>query len=109
MPEEIVVSSVLNSLVPISRFNKGEANKIFDEVKQSGFKVVLKNNTPMCVLLKPELYEQMLETIEEYYLLQKAEKRIEKAKPEDFITQEQIFSELGINNTDLETVDVEIE
>ncbi len=25
MPEKITVSSVLNSLVPISRFNKGEA------------------------------------------------------------------------------------
>jgi len=27
------ISSAMNSLVPISRFNKGEANKIFEEVR----------------------------------------------------------------------------
>jgi len=80
MPEKITVSSVLNSLVPISRFNKGEANKIFEEVKETGFKIVLKNNTPACVLLKPEMYEQMLETIEEYRLLLEAERRMENSK-----------------------------
>jgi predicted mannosyl-3-phosphoglycerate phosphatase (HAD superfamily) len=41
------VSGVLNSLVPISRFNKGEANKIFEEVRETGFKIVLKNNSPI--------------------------------------------------------------
>ena len=109
MLEKITVSSVLNSLVPISRFNKGEANKIFEEVKEAGFKIVLKNNTPSCVLLKPEMYEQMLETIEEYRLLLEAERRMENAKPEDFITQEKVLSELGINKADLDSTDVELE
>ena len=109
MPEKITVSSVLNSLVSISRFNKGEANKIFEEVKEAGFKIVLKNNTPVCVLLKPEMYEQMLETIEEYRLLLEAERRMENAKPEDFITQEKVLSELGINKADLDSTDVELE
>ena len=109
MPEKITVSSVLNSLVPISRFNKGEANKIFEEVKEAGFKVVLKNNTPTCVLLKPEMYEQMLETIEEYRLLLEAERRMENAKQEDFIPQEKVLSELGINKAELDNTDVELE
>jgi len=109
MPEKITVSGVLNSLVPISRFNKGEANKIFEEVREAGFKVVLKNNTPACVLLKPELYEQMLETIEEYRLLLEVERRMEKAKQEDFIPQEKVLSELGIHKADLDNTDVEIE
>jgi PHD/YefM family antitoxin component YafN of YafNO toxin-antitoxin module len=109
MPDKITVSSVLNSLVPISRFNKGEANKIFEEVREAGFKVVLKNNTPACVLLKPELYEQMLETIEEYRLLLEAEKRMKNAKQEDFIPQEKVLSEFGINKADLDNTDVEIE
>ncbi|WP_018086862.1 addiction module antitoxin [Desulfurispora thermophila] len=109
MPEKITVSSVLNSLVPISRFNKGEANKIFEEVREAGFKIVLKNNTPACILLKPELYEQMLETIEEYRLLLEAERRMENAKPEDFIPQEKVLSELGINKADLDNTDLEIE
>lgn len=109
MPENTSVRNVMNSLVPISRFNKGEANKIFDEVKESGFKIVLKNNTPTCVLLTPEVYEQMLETIEEYRLLAETEKRMENAKPEDFILQDKVLSELGISKADLDNVEVEIE
>lgn len=109
MLEKITVSSVLNSLVPISRFNRGEASKIFEEVRETGFKIVLKNNTPACVLLKPEVYEQMLEIIEEYRMLLEAERRMENAKPEDFIPQEKVLFELGINKADLESTNVEIE
>ncbi|MCR4431347.1 MAG: type II toxin-antitoxin system Phd/YefM family antitoxin [Tepidanaerobacteraceae bacterium] len=109
MFEKNTVSNVLNSLVPISRFNRGEANKIFEEVKKTGFKVVLKNNKPVCVLLKPDLYEKMIETIEEYRLLLEAERRMEGAKPEDFIPQEKVLLEFGINKADLDEQDVEIE
>lgn len=109
MPENTSVRSVMNSLIPISRFNKGEANKIFDEVKESGFKIVLKNNTPTCVLLTPEVYEQMLETIEEYRLLVEVEKRMENAKSQDSILQDKVLSELGISKVDLDNVEVEIE
>lgn len=109
MFEKITVSDVLNSLVPISRFNKGEANKIFEEVRETGFKVVLKNNTPACILLNPELYERMIETIEEYRLLLEAERRMEDAKTEDFIPQEKVLSELGINKAQLDKTDVELE
>lgn len=109
MQENISISGVMNSLVPISRFNKGEANKIFEEVKETGFKIVLKNNSPACVLLTPEAYEQMLETIEEYRLYLEAEKRMENAKQEDFIPYDRVLEELGINMADLENIDVEIE
>ena len=34
---------MMNSMVPITRFNKGEANRIFDEVESSGMKIVVKN------------------------------------------------------------------
>jgi PHD/YefM family antitoxin component YafN of YafNO toxin-antitoxin module len=103
------VSGVVNSLVPISRFNKGEANKIFEEVRETGFKIVLKNNSPACVLLTPETYEQMLETIENYHLLVEAEKRMKDAKEEDFIPEEKALRELGIDEADLDAVDVELE
>jgi len=109
MLESVSKSGVMNSLVPISRFNKGEANKIFEEVKESGIKIVLKNNSPACVLLTPETYEQMLETIEEYRLYLEAEKRMENAKPEDFISHDKVLDELGINKTDLDNTEVEIE
>lgn len=109
MQENISISGVMNSLVPISRFNKGEANKIFEEVKETGFKIVLKNNSPACVLLTPEAYEQMLETIEEYRLLIEAEKRMENAGAEDYVLHDQVLNELGINKGDIDNVDVEIE
>jgi len=88
MLDNLNFNTILNSLVPISRFNKGEANKIFEEVHETGFKIVLKNNTPACVLISPENYEQMLNIIEDYKLLVEAEKRMANAKDEDFIPVE---------------------
>lgn len=73
-------TNILNTIISISRFNKGEANKIFEEVNATGAKVVLKNNKPACVLISPEEYEQMLETIENYKLLMEIEKRLETSK-----------------------------
>ena len=49
---EMSVMGVMRSIVPITRFNKGEANRIFDEVESSGTKIVMKNNRPACVLLR---------------------------------------------------------
>ena len=94
-------NNIINSLVPISRFNKGEANKIFDEVKKTGFKIVLKNNTPACVLLTLEKYEKMLEIVEDYNLLVEAETRMAKAKPRDFIPMNKVMKELGINKLEI--------
>ncbi|RCX19977.1 antitoxin Phd_YefM of type II toxin-antitoxin system [Anaerobacterium chartisolvens] len=108
MIDNITIGNVVNSLVPISRFNKGEANKIFEEVKETGFKIVLKNNTPACILLTPEVYDELMETVENYRLLVEAEKRIEKAKSEDFVSADEVMNELGIKSADLDNDDVEI-
>ena len=40
------VTSAIRNTVPITLFNRGLAGKIFEEVKQQGSKVVMKNNTP---------------------------------------------------------------
>lgn len=109
MLNHITISDAMNSLVPISRFNKGEANKIFEEVRETGFKIVLKNNSPACVLLTPEAYAQMLETIENYHLLVEAEIRMGNANAEDFLSAEEALQELGISEADLKEIDVELE
>lgn len=106
---EVNISSIMNSLVPISRFNKGEANKIFEELKDTGFKVVLKNNTPACVLLTPEAYEEMLETIYDYKLYIEAEERIRNSGEEDYISSEELLKELDIDEDELSVDDVELE
>lgn len=99
--------NILNTVIPISRFNKGEANKIFDEVSTTGTKIVLKNNKPACVLISPQEYEQMLEQIENYYLLIEAQKRIETANKT--ITQEELLNDLGISQGDIDSAEVDID
>ena len=69
------IRSTLDALIPITRFNRGEANKIFDEVAVAGYKIVVKNNAPACVLISPEKYKEMVEMIEDRYLLALAEER----------------------------------
>ena len=79
--------NILNLVVPISRFNKGEANRIFEEVNATGPKIVLKNNKPTCVLVPPEEYERMLERMEN--------------EPENTFSQEEVMKRFGITQEDL--------
>ena len=109
MLNNISIGNVLNALVPISRFNKGEANKIFDEVNSNGFKIVVKNNKPTCILLTPEKYEDMMETIENYSLFFEAEKRMKTAGASNYISHEDMLEELKIDRAELDSVEVEIE
>ena len=57
------VMSALRDTVPINQFNRGLAGKIFEDVKKSGAKVVMKNNTAECVLLSPEEYAKLIDEI----------------------------------------------
>lgn len=109
MLDNISVRDMLNSIVPISRFNKGEANKIFNEVNNCGYKIVIKNNKPTCVLITPEKYEEMMETIEDYKLYVDAEKRMKSAAETDFISHEQLMKKLDIQKCEIEDIEVEIE
>ena len=106
MINSLSVSSMLDALVPISRFNKGEANRIFDEVKESGCKIVVKNNAPACVLLTPEKYQEMLEMLEDQYLMALVEER-EKHGSGKTYSAEEVYSELGIEADDLNEIPAE--
>ena len=106
MLDIISLSNALNAVVPISRFNRGEANKIFDEVRESGCKIVFKNNTPTCVLLTPERYKEMVDMIEDQYLLAVAEKRLKYDTGATF-TQEELIERDGITFEDLEKIPME--
>ena len=55
-----LVNAIKNT-VPITQFNRGLAGKIFEDVKKQGAKVVMKNNTPECVLMSPEEYLSLME------------------------------------------------
>ena len=100
---------MMNSMIPITRFNKGEANKIFDEVENSGMKIVVKNNKPACVLLSPEQYENLMEMLSDAVMYAEAEKRMAANDDSENISHKALLDELGISEADLAAVDVDIE
>ena len=109
MLNEVSLSNALDAVVPITRFNRGEASKIFDEVKESGCKVVVKNNIPACVMLTPEKFQEMVDMIEDQALLAIAEARL-KYSSENTISFEDILAKDGLTLADLDAMeDVEIE
>ena len=99
---------IMNSIVPISRFNKGEAGKVFDEVSKEGAKIVIRNNVPTCVLLNPKEYEAMLEELENYKLYAEANKRMDNTNYKT-ISEEEVMKRLNITDKDIDEVEVEID
>jgi len=109
MHKTLALGDVMNALVPISRFNRGEANKIFDEVRESGSKIVIKNNVPSCILISPEKYKEMVDLIDDQYLLLVAEER-ERYGSGVTYTFEELLAKDGLTIADIDAMeDVEIE
>ena len=103
-------TDVLNSLIPITQFNKGQASKIFDRLRTERQLVVLKNNAPSAVILSPEEYARLAEIEEHYHLLLLAQKRIANGSMERTVTFDDAMADLGISESELnEAEDVEIE
>ena len=105
---ESVVSAITNT-IPISQFNRGLAGKIFEDVKQSGAKVVMKNNAE-CVLLSPEEYVRLIDELNDARLLALANERLAKTDPASFISEEEMEERLGVRAEDLagfDEVDIE--
>lgn len=107
--DQMSVVGMMKSIVPITRFNKGEASKIFDEVEMSGTKIVMKNNKPACVLLSPAQYENLMEMLSDYILYTEAENRLAADDGTGTVSHAQLMEELGVTREDLDEIDVEIE
>ncbi len=107
--QQMSVTGMLKTMIPISRFNKGEANKIFDEVEMTGTKIVVKNNKPACVLISPAQYESLMEMLSDFILREEAEARLEHYDVSESRTQEQMMEEFGITQGELDALDVELE
>ena len=102
-------ASILNSLVPITQFNRGQASRIFDRLHTESQLVVLKNNQPAAVILSPEEYARLSEIEEDYFLLIEATKRLgDNNTPTTPL--DEVMKELGITDDELaDTEDVVIE
>ena len=107
--KQMSIVDLMNAMVPITRFNKGEAAKIFDEVESVGVKIVVKNNRPACVLVSPTQYEMLTEMLSDYALKAEAEKRVAINNDDDNVSHEEIMKELGNTDEDLADVEVDIE
>ena len=104
-----VVSAIRNT-IPISHFNRGLAGKIFDEVKTSGAKVVMKNNVAECVLLSPDEYVRLMDEVNDARLLAVAAERMAAFDSSTLISEEEMDRKLGITEKELESVgEVEFE
>ncbi|WP_455719589.1 type II toxin-antitoxin system Phd/YefM family antitoxin [Agathobacter sp.] len=105
-----VAADLLQSLVPISQFNKGQASKIFDRLRSEKELIVLKNNQPSAIILSPEEYTRLTEIEEDYFLLLAANKRIETNGDKNTIPIDAVITDLGISKEELlDTEDVNIE
>ena len=63
------VMSAITNTVPITQFNRGLAGKIFEDVKQCGAKVVMKNNAAECVLISPDEYVRLMDELNDACVL----------------------------------------
>ena len=99
------VSGALRSTVPISLFNRGLAGKVFEEVRQQGAKVVMKNNAPECVLLSPEEYLRLIDEVNDAKLAALAAQRMQNFDADKAIPAEEVYQKYGISDADLADFD----
>ena len=105
-----IAADFLQSMIPISQFNKGQAAKIFDRLHSERELIVLKNNQPSAIILSLEEYTRLTEIEEDYFLLLEANKRMEDNGNHKTLSFESVMSHLGISEDELlDTEDVDIE
>lgn len=96
------IASAIRDTISISLFNRGLAGKIFEEVKQTGAKVVMKNNVAECVLMAPEEYIRLMDEVNDARLLTIANQRMAHFDPATAISGEDVYSSLGITREDID-------
>ncbi len=97
-------ANVLNSLVPITQFNRGQASRIFDRLHTESQLVVLKNNQPAAIILSPAEYSRLSEIEEDYYLLIEATKRLENNTAAT-VSMADVMKELGITQKEVDAAE----
>lgn len=105
------LANVFKNMISITDLNKGKSAKIIDDVKKTGFKVILKNNRPEAVLITPDQFEKMLamrEEIEDMTIGMEALRRLSNFNSAATISHENILAEFGISREELDSIDVEI-
>lgn len=106
----VISADTLKRMVPISLFNRGQANKVFERVKSEGQIVVLKNNAPEVVILSTNEYARMSEIVENYQLLMLAQKRLAAGGETSAVPFQLVLQEQGITQEEIDaSEDVDFE
>lgn len=104
------IQNVLNSLVPITQFNKGQASKIFDRVKSEKQIFVIKNNVPTAVILSTDEYFKMKNELEDLMDFKFASERIKSCKRDSWVSDKDAMRILGLTQADVDSADdIEVE
>ena len=93
-------ADILDSLVPITQFNRGQASRIFDRLHNENQLIVLKNNQPAAIILSPSEFQRLSEMEEDYTLLLEATRRL-KENSSSTSSREEVMSELNISEAEL--------
>ena len=96
------MTNAITNTVPISMFNRGLAGQIFEAVRASGAKVVMKNNAAECVLLSPEEYVRLMDELNDARLYALAAERLNGLDMETTLSEEEVLDKLGISAEMLE-------
>ena len=71
-------ADILESLVPITQFNSGQASRIFDHLHSESRLIVLKNNQPAANILSHSKSQLLSEIKEDYTLLLESTRRLKE-------------------------------
>lgn len=101
--------SALKNMISFSEFNRGQAGKIFDEVKNKGAKIVVKNNKPECVLVSVNDYIQMVDEINDTRALLMAVDRFDEFDNDikDTFSQSEVEKIFDVDSNGYEEVEIE--
>lgn len=90
------VVSTIKDTVSISQFNRGLAEKIFTDMK---------DNMAEVVLLSPDEYLSIMDTLNDYLVLTMAVERMSAFDSDNLISEEKIDRRFGITDEDLAQAD----
>ena len=98
-------AKLLDSLIPITLFNRGQASRIFDRLRTENRLIVLKNNQPAAVILSPQEYNRLSEMEEDYVLFLEATSRLSNDNTDHLIKMKEMLDMLKIKEEDLDDIE----
>lgn len=81
------------SMVSISDLQR-KARQIFEELDDEQPTLVLNRNRTVGVVLKPSIYEEIMEELEDWYAGERLAQLVEQSKPSDFVPWEKVEEKL---------------